>query len=384
MDIASRIGKSVSKAIHKIRKQPKLNKSGNGARLEQKAKKMSVLKKFLIHALKREKRQEKSLGFYNLQSKRCHGNETYTNERTMLAKESKSNTQNGDEKSAMRIADHTNRNKISTDGMETPKRSIRTNCRRRICSEPDTFQERPKLRRSRRADERIVVGDSSHCESCRRARLRSYCMATNHQVTQQTSLSEIERILDSQLRGEVKRKFRHERSQSSKGYTSVGMFDRRRRPLQVDDIEFWELENDVGHGFSLSRTSLGVERGRPDGSSPFVDVLNLGYIDADTSKARQHDNASFYVNIDSFISKDANDTDVTNWGQLTLDDIEYWSRFLWADEKAISTCYPEGDGRTNVGYLREFDDVILNRAYVDTSSGSEVSSNIEIEQVSYV
>ncbi|KAH3796306.1 hypothetical protein DPMN_149875 [Dreissena polymorpha] len=55
---------------------------------------------------------------------------------------SNSNKQNGSDKSATRIADLNNKSRISADGMETPKRSIRTNCRRRIRS--DTFQDRPK------------------------------------------------------------------------------------------------------------------------------------------------------------------------------------------------------------------------------------------------
>ncbi|KAH3796674.1 hypothetical protein DPMN_150243 [Dreissena polymorpha] len=62
----------------------------------------------------------------------------------MVANESNSNKQNGSEKSATRINDLNNKSRISADRMETPKRSIRTNCRRRICSELDTFQDRPK------------------------------------------------------------------------------------------------------------------------------------------------------------------------------------------------------------------------------------------------
>ncbi|KAH3796305.1 hypothetical protein DPMN_149874 [Dreissena polymorpha] len=95
------------------------------------------------------------------------------------------------------------------------------------------------------------------------------------------------------------------RSQSCRRYDFFGMSDRRRRPLHVYDIEFWELENDVRHGFNFSRTTLGVERGLPDGRSCVIGVLNRGYIDADKSKSRQHDNAPFYVNIDAFNCKDS-------------------------------------------------------------------------------
>ncbi|KAH3796675.1 hypothetical protein DPMN_150244 [Dreissena polymorpha] len=94
------------------------------------------------------------------------------------------------------------------------------------------------------------------------------------------------------------------RSQSCRRYDSFGMSDRRRRPLHADDIEFWELENDVRHGFNFSRTTR-VERGLSDGRRCVIDVLNRGYIDADKSKSRQHDNALFYVNIDAFTSKDS-------------------------------------------------------------------------------
>ncbi|KAH3815640.1 hypothetical protein DPMN_144168 [Dreissena polymorpha] len=362
MDIANKISKYVTKTMRKIRKHKNGSTSGYERLLEPKDSKLTEVKKFLAGSLNRQKfrrKHEKPFKHAKLIAERLI-NETYTVSVHYHLKPSASNKpaeNKGYHRNSQRVDVTTGRGMLGS-GSETPKRSVTTTCRRRICSDREIRTEKQPYSRCRNTDDvdGVKRKRATSCSGRERRSGHAY-ITTDHNSNNRRHGS----------RSTTKRRTRAIscccRGTTCKGRSLVQR-SCRCRPIHLNTTSASDARLDNAENSALDRAFMRFDSSLFDKRRSFIDVLNIGYIASDGTLVLNEDMPTMcFSTLNSAIISDCsvNDADEIDFhGSLLAECDNIGSSQL--TDGTMNKAYIDGDVEgLSVGCLSAFSDVTLNR-----------------------